>query len=359
MDGMKDIKECAIAHGDNTSTHFKDEDKKVCALPFRFCEIGPGGDVNPCCGAYCKGYTFGNVKKENFNKVWKSKKAELFRGKILEGDYSLCDMKTCGAMSLSSIKDIKEKYYDKNGKIKPPDEIKMSWDTLCNAACIICRDDFKKNTLKEKITQGLISFNLRHVFKKLKIFNCSGGGDPFGSKYCRNLLKKISKLNPDLKFYICSNGVLMSEDMCRKLGIYDRITGVTISLHAAKKETYDKIVRFGNFDKVIQNLKWLSDKKNEGKIGNINMVFVVNNLNYKEIPDFIDLCHKYGVRPAFSLYRYWGTEYGKDPFKTNVWDSKHPEYQEFLEVLKNPSVQNNKQYFTGFEDIFKTIKDIG
>ena len=241
----------------------EDENKKVCSIPFRFCEVNEGGNVTPCCSVYCKGYKFGNIKTKDFNTVWNSSAARNFREKILSGDYSLCDMKLCGAMQLETVKEIKEKYFDKSGKINPPVEIKMSWDTQCNAACIICRDKFRKNTLKERIVQNLIAFNLRNVFKKIKVFNTSGGGDPFGSKYCRNLLKKIAAKNPDLKFYICTNGVLMSENMCKKLGIYDRIEGVTVSVHAACKETYDKIVKFGNFNKVTENLAWLSKKKKE------------------------------------------------------------------------------------------------
>lgn len=320
---------------------------KVCSVPFRFCEIHPFGKTYPCCPSYCKCYSFGSVKFKSFEKVWNSKEAKLFREKILNGDHSLCNRKICKAYQGETVEDIKRKYYDKKGNVKAPDELKMCWDIECNAACITCRDKFIKNGFKREIIAKLINFNLASVFKKIKIFNCSGCGDPFGSSYCRKLLKDTASKNKDLKFHICSNGVLMSHDMCKKLGIDGRITDVTLSIHAATKETYDKIVRYGNFNKVLENLSWLSNEKKLGRIGEISAVFVINDINFKEIPDFINLAEQYNIVPEFSCFRYWGTEYGKDYDKVAVWKAGHPQHQEFLKVINNPIVQANKDRFEG------------
>lgn len=330
--------------------------EKVCSVPFRFCEIHENGSVTPCCSAYCKGYSFGYVKFKGFEKVWNSKKASFFREKILNGDYSLCNKEVCMAYKEEEAlypDEIKRKYYDKKGNVESPYEIKMSCDVECNAACIICRDKFKKNSLKQKLILGLIMFNLRKVLKQIKILNCLGSGDPFGSSTCRKLLKKVSKDNPDLRFHICSNGVLMNRNMCEKLGIKGRINDVSLSIHASNKETYDKIVKFGNFGKVIENIKWLSDEKKDGNIKNIKLIFVINNINYKDIPEFIRMCEKYNATPEFSCYRYWETEYGKDFKQTAVWEKDHSEHMQFLEVLKDSAVIRNKHCFQ--DNIFELI----
>lgn len=320
-------------------------DTNVCSTPFRFCEIHEQGKVLPCCPTYCNNHSFGYIKFKNFEKVWNSKRAKDFREKILNGDYSLCNRELCKAYRPENIQDIKEKYFDKNGKVKTPEEIKMCWDIECNTACITCRDKIKRNSFVSEAIANLIKFNLRNAFKSLKFFNCSGSGDPFGSRYCRKLLKEAAASNPDLRFNICSNGVLMTKKLCKNIGIYNRIDNVTISVHAATKETYNKIVRYGNFDKVLENLEWLAEEKKNNKIKNISLVFVMHKVNYKEIPDFIALSKKYNASPGFSCYGYWGTEFGKDYEDAAVWLPGHPEYNEFLEVLNTPVVKENIHAF--------------
>jgi MoaA/NifB/PqqE/SkfB family radical SAM enzyme len=134
---------------------------------------------------------------------------------------------------------------------------------------------------------------------------------------------------------IHTNGVLCNENICRELNIIDKMHSVTFSIHAACKETYDKIVRYGNFDKVLQNLEWVSSLKKEGKIENLFMVFVVHKLNYKDMPDFVRLAENYGAMASFRYYRQWShnTEYKYEDMA--VFEESHPEYLHFVQVLQD------------------------
>ncbi len=59
------------------------------------------------------------------------------------------------------------------------------------------------------------------------------------------------------------------------------------SIHASNQTTYDKIVKYGNFNKVMENIKWLSREKSKRKYKNIELLFVVHALNYKDMPSFV------------------------------------------------------------------------
>lgn len=333
---------------DNILNNTNNEDIKVCPLPWSYCEISHNNNVYPCCSAYCKGFFYGNIKEQSFDEIWNGEKANFFRNEMLSGNYLLCDLNTCNSPARESIKSIKEKYYDETGKIKYPKSIKLS-DTLeCNAACITCRDNIINNIGKNEIERNRIM----QIIKDIEYLYISGSGDAFGSNYHRNLLKQVAEENKSIKFGICTNGILMTKEMCRDLGILNRIKLVSISLPGATKETYDKIVKFGNFDKVMENLKWISqDNSIDEKIFN----FVIHQINYKEIPEFIELGKKYNFNMKFSYYRYWGTAYGTNYDEAAVWQPNNPEHQEFLKILNQDIVRQNKRYFDG--TLSKFIQD--
>ena len=306
---------------------------KVCTHPFHIVSIVPTGHCITCCPAYIKNFTIGNIFKDDFESIWRGKRAEYLRNALMNGDYTTCDLNTCIYIKKKKKKEMSEYYED--GKIKMPDTIFMSWDYDCNVACITCRNQIIKNDEKTLNELQTIESSVLDACRNAKFLYTSGNGDPFGSSYARELIKKIVKTNPQIKFLIHTNGVLCSENMCRELNIADKIDSVTFSIHASCKETYDKIVRYGNFDKVIQNLEWISSLKKDGKINNLYLVFVVHKLNYKDMPDFVRMAEKYDATASFRYYRQWShnTEYKYSDMA--VFEKTHPEYKLFVDVLQD------------------------
>lgn len=315
-----------------------DNDLKVCPMPWVHFEVMHDSNVYPCCPDYCKNFSFGNLQEQSFDEIWNGEKANFFRNEMLSGNYLLCNLDNCNCYFYESIRDIKQKYYDENGKVKFPEFIRLSDSKECNVACITCRDKIYNDGHKFEFEKEFITENI----KQIKYIHISGGGDAFGSNYHRNLMKKIAQENDTAKFGIFSNGILMTREMCRNLGILNRIYLVSISLPGATKETYDKIVKFGNYDKVIDNVKWISQ---DDTIGLKTLNLVIHKLNYKEIPDFINLCKKYNFNSRITHYRYWGTKYGQNYDDVAIWKPDNPEHQEFLKVLDNDIVKQNKDYF--------------
>ena len=140
---------------------------------------------------------------------------------------------------------------------------------------------------------------------------------------------------------------------------------MTVSLHAMKEKTYNKIVRGGNYKKVIENLEYLSSLKKQGKIERLELHFTVTSLNYKEIPDIIKYTRKLGAK-----IRLLGLDCSRDLEKLynqlNIQSTNHPDYnklvmlthkKEFL--LSNDVVIQGHEYFSGLKPIsfIQTIKN--
>lgn len=317
---------------------------KVCTRPFHTISIVPTGHCITCCPAYIRNFTIGNLHNEDFESVWRSKRADYLRKSLIKGDYTICDLNTCIYAEFNNKEEL-SKYYEKDtGVVKMPDTIFMGWDFDCNVACITCRNKIIKNDEKTLKELESIEKNILSACKGAKYFYTSGNGDPFGSSYARSLIKKVVEVNPDIKFLIHTNGVLCNQKICEELNITDKMKSVTFSIHSASKATYDKIVRYGNFDKVIQNLEWVSSLKKMGKIEDIILVFVVQRFNYQDMPDFVRLAEKYDAMASFRYYRQWAnnTEYKYEDMA--VFEKTHPEYNKFVEILKDKIFDSSHCY---------------
>ncbi len=94
-----------------------------------------------------------------------------------------------------------------------------------------------------------------------------------------------------------------------KPAISDRLVGrldfLNISLNAARKETHAKIVKAGQFDRVVSNLRYLMEqRKAKGTaLPRVHLSMVIMRENVEEMTDFIDLAKDLEVDKAvFSHY---------------------------------------------------------
>lgn len=322
-------------------------EKKICPKPWISCDIHHDGKMGCCCTSFCGDYVFGDLTYQSFEEVWNSAKAKYFRNKILKGDYSLCDLDRCIYKKRISADEIKRDFYDENGNVKYPKEMLLASNRECNVACITCRDCVEKNDKASDIERLNDIYNkIQNALNNLELLSHSGSGDPFASKWSRDFLKEVAKNNKNLKFHIMTNGVLMTKELCQEMGIYGRIYIASISLPGATEETYNKIVKYGNHKKVIENLEWLS-KEEDIEYKTIN--FVIHKLNYKEIPQIIEIAERYNFNLNFIRYIYfWGTKYGKIYGYVEVWLPENPEYDEFVKVMNTDIVKKYKDCFDDF-----------
>ena len=307
----------------------------VCARPFHTMSILPSGHCITCCPAYINNYTIGNSLQQSIKDIWNGKKAATLRNLLIDNDYSICDLNTCIQMELVQKKELSA-YFDKDtGIVKMPDTIYMGWDYDCNVACITCRSKLIKNNQNELAHLKTIEPRVLEACKNAKLFYTSGNGDPFGSAYSRDLIKKVVEINPDIKFFIHTNGVLCTEKLAEELNIKDKIEKVIFSIHSSRKETYDKIVKYGNYEKVMKNAEWISRLKQQGQIKTFIMAFVVHKLNYRDMPDFVRIAEKYDALASFRYYRQWAnnTEYTYEDMA--VFEKWHPEYPQLVSVLQD------------------------
>lgn len=316
--------------------------KQICLHPFRTLEIYNTGETSCCWCPYLKEkYSFGNIYERTLDEIWNGIEAKIFRQDILEGRYSFCDLEMCETNG--SLTYYTENPAEVNINSPYPLTVNFSIDRSCNLKCVMCRDKVDCNNSKvvDKL-DALIDKTFIPMLQNAKLCHPCSLGEVFVSKHTQKLIKKATETYPNLMFCIYTNGMFCDEKHVSELGLTNKIDKLLISVHASTKETYDKIVRGGDFDRVMKNIEWAASQQAQGKIGSVIINFVVSSLNYKEMPEVAELAKKLNIIASFWELRSWNTsEMSENVEKYAVFCEEHPEHKNFVEIMKNPIFQSS------------------
>lgn len=313
---------------------------EACSFPFTVAEIDEDGSVYGCCAAYSIGYSFGNIYEQTFDEIWNGEKAQKFRQQFIDEHFHYCDFNLC-AKEWTEFTPTKTAEY--------PTRVQLNYDSTCTARCIYCRRE-PHATNPHKFDENLEDVILP-ILKNAKLVNVTALGEVFASPTSKKLINRITEKYPDIKFYVYTNGIECNEEKLIEYKLIDKVEFVVLSLPALTKATYDSIVLGGNFDKVIKNIKFLGELRKQNIINNFVLNFVVNSYNYKEMPDFVNFAKENNATVSFvKLNKHSGNDYIYD--KIAVAEEFHPEYQQYLEIVKNPVF---KQPFVNKTSTFTTL----
>lgn len=319
---------------------------RFCENPFTDVEIIGSKDVYTCCAAWLPA-SIGAAEDETQD-IWRGQRAKELRRSVLDGDFSYCSRLNCPKIAgrqlprKSEVTDPKMRaHIDRRttAEMPPPDRVLFSYDTSCNLSCPSCR--LKLISLGRKQAEKLDDFYFEHVTKfsdtatRIKI---TGSGDPFGSNHFRRVLKHMtSEPAEQPRLQLQTNGVLFDERAWNDLNLESHVRSVWISVDATEAETYAKLRRRGDFERLMSNLEFLAAKRRAGSIGELRLDFVVQADNYKQMPKFAEIAQSLGADGVhFLMLRNWGTFSTEEFQSMAITFETHPDHQDFLRVLKDP-----------------------
>ena len=294
---------------------------------------------------------------------WTSPQAQDIRKSVLDGTYKYCNHTICPRLNelintgrkpylFREIDEFREIYNihteeDITNYNTPPEEILFGFDRSCNLKCPSCRvnlipnDDLESAEHKAKLhLLKSIEDNFASGLKRIMV---TGSGDPFYSKIYRDYLINFDKTKyPNLEqLQIITNGNLLDEKLWNQMKATPYIKTIEISIDAASKDTYENKTRLnGNWDRLINNLKFLATQDNI--IEEFVCSMVVSKQNYKEMQMFYELItnifknsnFKWGIAINYRQIVDWGTYTPEDLKELQIFNEEHILFKEFLEELK-------------------------
>ena len=328
---------------------FLNKKEGVCTAPFSQVYIYPDGRVFLCPDCYMHpNAQIGNLNDNTFDEIWNGKKAQNIRNQILKNLHVFCSYSSCREKSNFHLYTILDRKIDYSCiQKKYPKMVSLAIDSECNASCIMCRGDIFRCTDEEiEVLKDKIENLYLPILKDAEYLTLSTTADPFASRATRLLMKRAAQTYPSLKFDLLTNGTLCDEFNCKDTGIIDRLSSVMFSVHSCTQETYDSIVKNGNFQNVCENIKWMSSFKKSGKIDNFFLAFVVSSKNYKEIPQFVEFANDNNAVALFWSCRDWGGNLSYTDEDLQVCDPKHDKYLELKEILKSIELETEYSHFS-------------
>jgi len=267
------------------------------------------------------------------DQVWNSELAQQLQQDIDSKKYTWCAVDHCGI-----------RYHD---NMVNRYTLQINIDESCNLACPSCRRDpimhttgpefQRKQQAVARIVEWLAEFpHPIHV-------TTSGNGDPLASLVMRTLLKQY-RPREGQTFTLFTNGLLIKKQL-DQLPILNSITDFSISVDAACADTYAKIRRGGDWAVLIENFEYL---KSQGLSRRVVLKFCIQQSNFRELGQFIDLCRHYGFAMNLHQLDDWGTWSNEPESHPDAWtiangsfqdhnvlNSNHPNYAECQSLVRD------------------------
>ena len=319
-----------------------------CSRPFEDFQL-VAGQSYLCCPTWLP-VPIGDYRREAPDAIWNSATAQELRRSILDGDFRYCSKLHCALLVNRSLPKRSEvtdplhrRIMDERLTELPwrPKRVLLSHDRSCNLSCPSCRHEMvaAKKAEVDRLNR-LFETTIAPLLRDATSVHVTGSGDPFGSAHFRYVLKRLNRQEfPQLRLMLQTNGVLFDRKARQELELEGLVHGALVSIDAACRATYDVTRRGGSFDRLLDNLAFIGGLRHAGRIRHFRLDFVVQALNFREMPAAVELARAFGCDVMhFQMIRNWGTFSLSEYQQHFIGSPDHPAYAEFLQVLRHPNL---------------------
>lgn len=223
-------------------------------------------------------------------------------------------------------------------KIVLKSKMKRLWVTVtsrCNIRCKTCglwktQWDLPYKTAKE------VMENYPYMERLVWL-----GGEVFLYKHFEEMFDEACKWN-NLKQQIITNGYVLNEKWMNKI-IKAENTELTFSIDGVTKEVYEEIRQGSNFERVVENVKYIMKLKKElGIKKDIRMNSVIMKTNYKQIYDLLDFAKELGFNQLSLMALHFDSAPNENIFYGETRDQEALNFvYKAIPVLKERAKQYN------------------
>jgi sulfatase maturation enzyme AslB (radical SAM superfamily) len=323
-----------------------------CRVPWNTLGINANGDAYICSSPSWIPLFVGNILEvEDIFELLNSKKAQRIRQEILAGRYYYCNNKICNFFSnkspilyndTGSQEPLLEEFTEATKVRHLPKNLILDFDYTCNLYCGSCRtqtinfnNDHVRRPINFRIVEKIKRLIIDQVDQQpMSIRWC--GGELFISAAYLDLLEYISAQNkPTIKHIIQTNGHYLQSRQQLIEQLAPHIQSFWVSFDAATADTYRQVRRGGSWNQLLKNVNWLMNflESNQFKFS-VSAAFVVQLDNYKEIPQFVELCSTFNIKDIQLQKMWnWGTWTQKEFNEKNIYNPQHPLYADLAETF--------------------------
>lgn len=293
----------------------------------------------------------GNLQRDTIEDAYNGEYANFLRSTMDDQTFRFCRPEACPFLQNDELEDISpEEYAHRKRDVYFPEIINMAYDFVCNQSCETCRKTVFLPPENYAQQMKIIQTKLAPYLDKAKRITASGHGDPFASKYMMAVLENLHPTTPGVSILLETNGVFFDENHWERIRHLSEIQlEMVVTINSFDPFTYKHISRNGDYKRMMHNLEFMSQLRAEGKINHLTNTLVIQDRNFREIPSFIKRSFndytfdQVILRPVYQ----WGTMDEDVYWFKDVLNPLHPYHEEYLEILKDPALQDPRVYNFG------------
>lgn len=326
---------------------------KFCSMPFTHLSTGYRGSAFACrCPSWVP-FPIGNITEaESADAIWNSDVAQEIRRSILDGDFRYCSRTQC---SLIAARQLPRKEDVTQPKLRAvieghvtrleatPEMVELNYDPTCNLACPSCRTEIVAAKSDEiDVYAGAAEKVILPLLRGVDgLTYITGGGEAFASKHFRSILRRLNRAEfPGLSVFLLTNGQLITPSRWSEFpDLPEMLWIVSVSVDAARAETYEALRRPGKWAPLMKNLEGLAAMRRAGTIRRLGLNFVVQQANFRQMLDFVDLADSFSADHIwFQRVVNYGVYEPATFAAIDVAAPAHPDHAELLEILHHPAL---------------------
>jgi len=208
--------------------------------------------------------------------------------------------------------------------------------TKCNSNCVYCAIGRKTEDIQYNLLPILKQMINQKMINNSCLFNW-GGGEPTMCSEFEGLAQYIHENN--IRQAINSSGIIFSETILN--GLKDGSMSIQISPDSGTEETYVKIKRQNNFNKVWENIKKYAQYPD---MLFVKYIFFSYSANENDVRKFIEKCVESGVK---NIVIDCESNSANNP--KSIFGNITPEIINLAILMKNLAKENNLNYQISYQ----------
>jgi len=327
---------------------------RICPTPFVQMDVLETS-AHLCCASWLNTSVGDLSGGGDADSVWNSDTAQAIRASIHDGSYRYCNKGSCPTIQSGTLVPADEMagrseawraiLAEARTRIdRGPEMVNLAYDRTCNLSCPSCRTEaFAADADTRARFATMQERAILPLLKDARLVFVTGSGDPFASKNFRQLMTQLTpEAFPQLRFQIMTNGMLFTpREWDRFPALHGRVQILKISTDAAFGPTHERLRRGARWPVMLENMAFAGRLTAAGLVDHFELVFTVQQENYREMGDAVDLAHRVGATGVyFARLTNWGTFSADEYQRKAVFLPRHPDHDDFVRRMADPRLRD-------------------